>query len=42
LTAAYLGAEAGSVSPHDVTIATRWELAKSGGSVAPVRLPSQP
>ena len=41
LTAAYLGAEAGSVSPDDVTVATRWELAKSGRSAVPVRLRSQ-
>jgi hypothetical protein len=30
LTAAYLGADAGSVSLDDVALATRWELAKSG------------
>jgi hypothetical protein len=37
LTAAFLGAEAGAVGPDDVAVATRWELAKSGRSAAPVR-----
>jgi hypothetical protein len=34
LTAAYLGADAGSVTADDVAAATRWELAKSGRTVA--------
>ena len=36
-TAAFLGAELGSVSEHDVARATRWELAKSGRTATPVR-----
>jgi hypothetical protein len=34
LTAAYLGAETGSVSADDVAVATGWELAKSGRTAA--------
>jgi len=35
LTAAYLGADAGSVRTDDVAAATRWELAKNGGAPIP-------
>jgi hypothetical protein len=34
LTAAYLGAEAGTVDPDQVTLAARWELAKSGRTLS--------
>ncbi|MGC0252717.1 ATP-binding protein [Pseudactinotalea sp. Z1748] len=34
LTAAYLGASRGEVTPEDLSTATRWELAKLGRSVA--------